>query len=61
MREITIWIEDDNTGNKVQVENGDVKSLDQAYHLIYNAWQAIERVNDGPKRVNDDLTGAENG
>lgn len=60
MKEITIWIDDDSTGNKIQVENGNVQDLDHAYHLIRHAWMAMDQVNERPDHVergeNPDIT-----
>lgn len=49
MKEVTIWIDDDSTGNKIQVENGNVKSLEHAFHLMRSAWDSMDRVNENPE------------
>lgn len=49
MKEVTIWIDDDATGNKVQVENGEVTNVDHAVHLMRSAWTALDTVNENPE------------
>lgn len=60
MKEITIWIDDDSTGNKVQVENGNVVGVEQAVHMMRAAWKSLGTVNELPDHVergeNPDIT-----
>lgn len=60
MKEVTIWIDDDSTGNKIQVENGEVRDLEHALHLMRSAWMSLDTVNEHPDHVdrgeNPDIT-----
>lgn len=44
MMEITIWVEDEYTGSKVNAEKKEITTRDEALHLMGVAWDMMQAV-----------------